>query len=283
MSIDLLRRQAFPVFGDVADLVRRHVPALEAVAVGEQPLGPVAGLALDAALRVVEGDAGADELHQVLVGGNDQHVGAAGAGLVGIGGDEVVGLVAVLLDGMQAEGANGGAHQRELRHEVFRRRRPVRLVERVELLAERVLALVEDHGEMRRPDAEGALLDELQHLGREQPDSAGRQAVRARIVLPVLVHRLEIGAEDEGRGVDEKDAVALANGAVVLGVHGMGASAMRRHYGRRCGPRHVPRGWSETAADARRNGAAMSGVFKALVPPARDVRCIRPFPTDPSR
>ena len=50
---------------------------------------------------------GLDELHQVLVGRDDQHVGAALARLARIGRDEVVGLVAVLLDRDQAEGAHG--------------------------------------------------------------------------------------------------------------------------------------------------------------------------------
>ena len=43
------------------------------------------------------------------------------ARLPGVGGDQVVGLVAVLLDRNHAEGAHRRPHQRELRHEVVGR------------------------------------------------------------------------------------------------------------------------------------------------------------------
>ena len=62
--------------------------------------------------------------------------------------------------------------------------------------------------------------DELQHLGREQPHRAGRQPVGPIIVLLILPDRLVIGAEDEGRAVDEKNVVAGADRTVGLG-HGL--------------------------------------------------------------
>ena len=49
-------------------------------------------------------------------------------------------------------------------------------------------------------------------LGAEQPHRAGRQAVGAVIIFRVLPDRLEIGAKDEGRAVDEKDMAAGADG-----------------------------------------------------------------------
>src|ERR1700684_4452560 len=70
---------------------------------------------------------------------------------------------------------------------------------------------------MRRFDPGGAVAQELQYLGREQPHRADRQAVRAVIVLLILPDRLEIGAKDEGRTVDEEDMVAGTDGAVGLG------------------------------------------------------------------
>jgi hypothetical protein len=74
---------------------------------------------------------GSDELHQVLVGGDDGDIVAAGfAGLAGIGGDDVVGLEAFHLDAGQVEGARRMADQAELRDQVFRRGRTVGLVER---------------------------------------------------------------------------------------------------------------------------------------------------------
>ena len=130
------------------------------------------------------------------------------AGLAGIGGDDVVGLVAVLLDRDQAEGPHGLAHQRELRHQLGRRLGRLRLVGRVDLLAERLLRLVEDDGEMRRLDADRAVADELQSLVQNSRTApVGRPS--ERYCTAVLVHRLEIGPEDEGRAVDEEDVVAL--------------------------------------------------------------------------
>ena len=62
-----------------------------------------------------------DQLHQVLVGRDDDHLAALGPGRAGVGRDQVVGLVVLDLDHRQAERARGLAHHRELRHEVVRR------------------------------------------------------------------------------------------------------------------------------------------------------------------
>ena len=56
-----------------------------------------------------------------------EHVRAGFARLAGVSGDEVVGLVAALLDRDHAEGRDRGAHQRELRHELVGRILPVAL------------------------------------------------------------------------------------------------------------------------------------------------------------
>ena len=200
------------------------------------------------------------ELHQVLVGGDDQHVGAALARLPRIGGDEVVGLVAVLLDRREAEGAHGRAHQRELRHEILRRLGPVRLVGRIELAAERILRLVEDDRQMRRRDPRRAVAQELQHLGREQPHRADRQPVGAVIVFLILPDRLEIGAEDEGRAVDEKDVVAGADGTG-LG-HGAIVDKARGGGYRRAGAAF------DSAAAKRQKPAATMAASRGFTAPA---------------
>src|SRR5690606_19307874 len=179
-----------------------------------------------------------DELHQVLVGGDDEHVGAGLRRLARIGGDEVVRLVAVLLDGLEAEGAHGLAHQGGLRNEIFRGLLPVRLVGRIDLLAEGLLRLVEDDGEMGRGDADRALADELEQLGAEQAHGAGGQAVRAVVVFPVLVHGLEIGAEDEGRAVDEEDVVPRLQGTG--DVDGNGGGGLLGHGSRTGASRESP-------------------------------------------
>ena len=53
---------------------------------------------------VVHAHAWAHELHQVLVGGDDRDVGAGLRRLARVGGDEVVGLVALLLEASDVEG-----------------------------------------------------------------------------------------------------------------------------------------------------------------------------------
>ena len=133
--------------------------------------------------------------------------------LARIGRDEIVGLVAILLDRRQAEGAHRVAHQRELRHEVFGRIGPVAFIGGIDFPAERMFRLVENDRQMRRLDARRAVADELQQLGRKQPNRADRQAVGAVIIFLILADRLEIGAKDEGRAVDEKNMVAGTDGA----------------------------------------------------------------------
>ena len=91
--------------------------------------------------------------------------------LFGIGRDEIVGLVAVLLDREQAECAHGGPHQRELRDQILWRLGAVALIGRIDLLAEGILGFVENDGEMGRLDPGRALADELEQLGAEEPDA----------------------------------------------------------------------------------------------------------------
>ncbi len=161
---------------------------------------------------------GLDQLHQVLVGGDDRHVAAGGQRLLGVGGDQVVGLVAVLLDAGDVEGLDGVADQRELRHQLFGRRRAMRLVVLVDLVAERLLAGVEDDGQMRRPAALAGVLQQLPQHGAEAVHGADRQAVgRAR----QRRQRVE-GAEDVARAVDQVDVAALDDRHRLARRHGAG-------------------------------------------------------------
>ena len=74
--------------------------------------------------------------------------------------------------------------------------------------------------------------NELQHFGGEQPNRAGRQAVRPIIVLLILPDRLIIGAKDKRRAVDEKNMVAGADRAMGLGHgHHISDAASKRHRG----------------------------------------------------
>ena len=51
-------------------------------------------------------------------------------------------------------------------------------------------------------------------LAANSRDRADRQPVGAIIVLRILPDRLEIGAKDERRAVDEKDVIAGTDGAI---------------------------------------------------------------------
>ena len=130
---------------DVAHLLRPDPEALD-------HLGAVDRFLLH---RVVHLHALTDQLHQVLVGGDDDHLAAGRARLAGVGGDDVVGLVAVELDHRQAERLGRLAHHLELRHQVVGRLEAVRLVVGVDGVAKARLALVEHHQRAARPACPG--------------------------------------------------------------------------------------------------------------------------------
>ncbi len=110
----------------VDHLFRRHAPFLDDF--GNADLAILHG--------VVHAHRRADQLHKVLVGGNDRGVAAGLAGQPAIGGDQVVGLETFHLDAGQAEGAGGMPDQPELRDQVFRRGGAVGLVFGIEVVAE---------------------------------------------------------------------------------------------------------------------------------------------------
>ncbi len=86
--------------------------------------------------RIVHVDIGSDELHQILVGGDDGDIGPNGLRLPGIGGDDIVRLEAFRLDAGKVEGARRLPYQPELRHQIFRRRRAIGFIEIIKLIAE---------------------------------------------------------------------------------------------------------------------------------------------------
>ena len=146
-----------------------------------------------------------DELHQVLVRGDDGRGGAALAGLARIGRDQIVGLEAALLEAGQVERAHGLADQRKLRDQIVRRRRPVRLVVGIELVAEGDFRLVEDDGEMRRPVVRRHVAQQLPQHVAEAEHGIDLQPVG----FAVQRRQRVIGAENVGGTVDQKDVVAL--------------------------------------------------------------------------
>ena len=184
----------------VDDLLGRHAELLDDL-VGSDALFLHA---------VVHGHPMADELHQVLVGGDD---GGGGAGLAGearIGGDDVVGLVAVLLDTGDVEGLHGVADQLELRPQLLGRRGPVGLVGVVERVAEGGGGMVQHDSQMRRLLARDAVANQPPEHVAEAGHGADRQPVRLarqrrqRVVRP----------EDVGRAIDKEHMVAAPDRAV---------------------------------------------------------------------
>ncbi len=165
--------------------------------------------ATDAAIlhRVEERDLVGDELHQILVRGNDGNACASLFGLPRIGRDEVVGFVAAHLDARNVEGAHRFPDQRKLRNEVFRHIRPVGLIFRVQLVAERVFAFVEDAGDVRRTLTLLGVLQELPEHVAEPGDGADGQP----ITFARQRRQRVVGAEDVARAVDQGDAVAGLN------------------------------------------------------------------------
>ncbi len=80
-----------------------------------------------------------------------------GQRLLGIGGDDVIGLIAFKLDAGDVEGSHGIADKAELGHQIFRSRRALGLVLIIDLVAEGVALGIENHRHMGRGDANDAL------------------------------------------------------------------------------------------------------------------------------
>jgi len=170
---------------------------------------------------VEHGHPRAHQLHQVLVGGNDGDLAARLADLAGIGGDQVVGLESRLLQGVDAEGAGGLAHQGELGNKVLGRRRAVGLVLGVDPVPEGLLGMVEDHRQMGRRVRLGL------HVHQQLPQhvaEAGYGADRQTVRLAGEGRKGVEGPEDEAGAVDEVEA----EGGVAHGPHPRG----RRRAGR---------------------------------------------------
>ena len=176
------------------DLGRRHAEALHHLGLAEH-------LVLH---RVVHAHAGPDELHQILVGGNDGHLGARLGRLARIGRDQIVGLVAPLLDARDIEGMHRVADQRKLGDEIVGCLRPVRLVVGVQFVAERMLGKVENGGDMRRRVELAGLAQQLPQHAAEAVHGADGQPVRRARERRQRV----IGAEDVARRVDQINVVA---------------------------------------------------------------------------
>ena len=183
---------------DVDDLVRRDAEFLHDL-----------GLAHLAVLhRVIKRHAGADELHQVLVRRHDAAGGTCLHCQAGVGGDQIIRLVILLLDAGDVEGAGGLADQAELRAEIGRGLRPLGLVLRVDVVAEGLRRMIEDDGQMRGLLAGVRLFQQLPQHVAEALHGADGQAVR----LARQRRERVIGAENIPRSIDEVEMVAGLQG-----------------------------------------------------------------------
>ncbi len=195
-------RHARHVVGRVADqrlhlddLFRRHAEFLDHL--GAADLLVLHGVEHD--------DAVADELHQILVRGDDGGGGAGLAGLPDIGRNQIVGLEAGLFQAGQIEGVDRLADQPELRPQIVGRLRAVRLVVGIHFGAEGLLGEVEHHRKVRRLVLRLHVAQKLPQHVAEAEHGVELQAVG----LAVDRRQRVIGAEDVAGAVDQKDVVAF--------------------------------------------------------------------------
>ncbi len=146
-----------------------------------------------------------DELHHVLVGRDDGHLGAGLDRMPRVGRDQIVGLVVGHLDLADAESVRRAAHKVELRHQIVRRLAPVRLVLVVELVAEAAPRCVENHRDVVGVGLAQVLVEHV----AEDHHHFGRHAVRFALeAAPGCDLRIagagEVGAKDEARAVDQE-------------------------------------------------------------------------------
>ena len=221
--------------------------------------------------RVQHIDAVADQLHQVLVGADDQHCRARLARQPGIGGDEIVRLVIRLLDTGNAEGAHRLADQRELRPQVGWRLGPLRLVLVVESIAECGGGMVHDNRQMGRLFPRHAFAHQFPHHVAEARHRADRQPVG----LAGERRQRVIGAENIGRAIDKKEVAAGADAGRGL-CHGVDHRCRRRAWLPRRRPklaRLPPRAGNPPARLSWNNHAASVTGLRSRVPVAAHLKC----------
>ncbi len=241
----------------VDDLFRRHAELLDDL---------VARNVLELH-RVEHVDAVVHELHQILVGRNDGDARACLMREPRIGGDEIVRLEAGLFDAGEAEGAGRIAHQRELRHEIFRRFDPVCLVFGINVVAESLRARIENDGEMGRLELVLRVLDQLVKHVAEARDGADRKPIG----LASERRQRMIGAEDVARAIDQEEMVALADGAAFLLFRGFCRGFPRRCLISRLAACHAPR------------LSYLRGVFYISLPSPGAATIARPGPRERTR
>ncbi len=179
----------------------------------DDPLGPDAeffehAVAVDHLVlhRVAHLHGPIDELHQVLVGRDDGDPPARLDRLPREGGDDVVGLVIRDLDTGHVEGPRRLTGQRKLRAQVLGQLGPVGLVKGVEVVAEGLGRMIEDHRDMGGRVTAAVARDLVPQDVAKAADGPNRQPVR----LACQRWQRVIGAKDIGRPVDQVQVTAFA-------------------------------------------------------------------------
>ena len=160
----------------VDDLFRIHVKlGLHAVAIEERIVH-----------RVDQRDALVDELCHVLVAGRDQHLLARRRGALRQRADDIVRFDANDAQQWQPNAGYGLQERFDLRAQVIRHRRPVRLVLREQVVAEGPAGCVEHHRERRARVVAQQLLQHVQHAVHRAGGLAARGGERRqRVERPV--------------------------------------------------------------------------------------------------
>ena len=148
--------------------------------------------------RVEHDHAIGDELHQILVRGDDGGYGAGLARLAHIGRDQIVGLVTLLLEAGQIEGLHRMPDQGKLRAQIVGRIRPMRFVIGIHFGAERALGKIEHHREVGRLVLRFHVPQQLPQHVAEAEHGIELQAVG----LAIDRRQRVIGAKNVGRAID---------------------------------------------------------------------------------
>ncbi len=167
---------------------------------------------LDILHRIDHPDPRRNQLHQILVRGHNRHGCTVRCRLIRIGRDQIVGLVALHLDAGQTKGPRRIADQRKLRHQVFRRRRAMRLVLVVNLVAKTLGRIIQDHRQMGRALRASPGHQPVQHVAIPG-NCANRQPVR----LARERRQGVIGVENIARPIHQIQMIALAQSVQLRG------------------------------------------------------------------
>ena len=156
----------------------------------------------DAAHRVEHRRPLGDQLEGVAVAGEDQHVEVVGEGLGDQGGDDVVGLVAVLAQVLDLEGVEDLVDERQLAGELVGGLVALGLVLGVLLEAERLPRLVEG-------DADVGRLLVAQHVDEHRGEPEDRVGVLTRRGREVLDREGEEGTVGQRVAVEQEQTFVL--------------------------------------------------------------------------